>query len=108
MNSLSSLPTEAPAPSLVSRDSVVAGRFIHRRNLRRFAIPGRLNLLLVAAQMAAALAILALASRTHKPYLLIALAIVFAFVMQMGFCLAHEAVHRKLHPNRTINMGAGF
>ena len=27
--------------------------------------------------------------------------------MQMGFCLAHESVHRKLHPNRTVNIGVG-
>jgi fatty acid desaturase len=72
-----------------------------------YAIPGRLNLLLVAVQMSAAFAILTLASRVHNRYLLMTLAIVFAFVMQMGFCLAHEAVHRKLHPNRTINIGAG-
>jgi len=107
MNSSTSIPTEPAAPSLISRDGVVAGRFIHRRSLRRFAIPGRLNLLLVAVQMSAALAILAAASRAHNRYLLAALAIVFAFVMQMGFCLAHEAVHRKLHPNRTVNIGAG-
>jgi fatty acid desaturase len=35
------------------------------------------------------------------------LAVSFAFVMQMGFCVAHEAVHRKLHPDGTLNMAVG-
>ncbi len=86
---------------------MAAGRFINKRNMAQYAIPGRLNLLLVAVQMSAAFAILAAASRTHNFYLLGGLAIVFAFVMQMGFCLAHESVHRKLHPNRTVNIGVG-
>ncbi len=28
--------------------------------------------------------------------------------MQMGFCLAHEAVHSKLHSNRRLNLGMGI
>jgi fatty acid desaturase len=80
------------------------GRFVSRRDMAHCAIPGRLNLSLVALQMLAAFAILAAASHTHSRYLL---AIGFAFVMQMGFCLAHEAVHRNVHPNRNINVGAG-
>ena len=75
--------------------------------MAHYAIPGRLNLLLVALQMSAAFGILAAASHTHSRDLLAVLAIGFAFVMQMSFCLAHEAVHRKLHPNRTTNVGVG-
>ncbi len=75
--------------------------------MAKYAIPGKLNLLLVTLQMSTAFAILAAASHAHSRYLLAVLAIGFAFVMQMGFCLAHEAVHRKLHPNRTINVGVG-
>ncbi len=101
--------TSAPPPeSRISRDGVTAGRYIHRRNLVQFAIPGKLNVFLVFTQMSAALSILTLASHATNRYWLIALAIVFAFVMQMGFCLAHEAVHRKLHRNRTINLGMGI
>jgi fatty acid desaturase len=72
-----------------------------------YPIPGRLNLLLVIVQVSAAFAILTAASRSQSRYLLAALAVSFAFVMQMGFCLAHEAVHCKLHRNRTLNLGLG-
>lgn len=107
MSSVPTMRVDQPTPSLISRDGVLAGRFINKRNMRHFAIPGKLNLLLVALQMSAAFAVLTAASHAHSRYLLATLAIVFAFVMQMGFCLAHEAVHRKLHPNRTINIGVG-
>jgi len=30
-----------------------------------------------------------------------------ALVMQLGFCLAHEAVHSKLHPNHNVNEALG-
>ena len=86
---------------------MVAGRFVHRRSLAHYAIPGRLNLLLVGVQMSAAFAILTAASHARNLYLMVALAIIFAFAMQMGFCLAHESVHRKLHPNRIINISVG-
>jgi fatty acid desaturase len=76
--------------------------------LAKCAIPGKLNLLLVAIQMLTAFALLALASHVHNRYLVAPLAVLFAFVMQMGFCLAHEAVHRKLHKNRTVNTGTGI
>ena len=85
----------------------MAGRWVSRRSLAKYAIPGRLNLLLVAIQMLAAFSILALASHVHAYYLVAALAVVFAFVMQMGFCLAHESVHRKLHKNRAVNIWVG-
>lgn len=93
--------------SLMTREEAAAGNFIHKRNSKRYPIPGSLNLLLVVSQMTAAFAILTAASRTHSRPLICALAVCFAFVMQMGFCLAHEAVHRKLHRNGTINIGAG-
>jgi len=92
-------------PPSVSMEGMAEGRFVSRRDMAHHAIPGRSNLLLVALQMSAAFAILAAASHTHGRYLLVVLAIGFAFVMQMGFCLTHEAVHRKVHPNRTINVG---
>jgi fatty acid desaturase len=58
--------------------------------------------------MFVALTILTAASHTKNFYLLAILAIIFAFIMQMGFCLAHEAVHRKLHRNRKLNAGMGI
>ncbi len=93
--------------ALVARDGHAAGQYVHRRNRTQFPIPGRLNLVLVALQVAAGFTLLALASYTRSPWLLAATALAFAFAMQMGFCLAHEAVHRKLHPNRTINLSVG-
>lgn len=87
---------------------MVAGRLIDKRKMAQYAIPCKLNLLLVTGQMLAAFAVLTLASRARSYYLVTALTIVFAFVMQMGFCLAHEAVHRKLHTNHALNIGAGI
>jgi fatty acid desaturase len=97
---------EVAAP-LISGERVAAGQFVHRRNRTQYPIPGTMNLWLAAAQMSAAFTVLGLASRVHSAYLLAALAVAFAFVMQMGFCLAHEAVHRKLHSDRRVNLGVG-
>lgn len=83
------------------------GRFVSKRDMAHYAIPGRLNLFPVALQMSTAFAILAAASHTRGRYLFAVLAISSAFVMQMGFCLAHEAAHRKVHPNGTSNVGVG-
>ena len=93
--------------ALVAQHGAAAGQYIHRHNRHQFPIPGRLNLALAAVQVAVAFAILAVASHTRSPWLIAALAAGFAFVMQLGFCLAHEAVHRKLHPNRDINLAVG-
>lgn len=101
-------PKRLSGPPLLSKEAVDAGRWIPRRNDRRFPIPGRLNVLLTCAQMMAALAILTAASHTRNFYFLAGLAISFAFTMQMGFCLAHEAVHRKLHRNRRLNISLGI
>jgi fatty acid desaturase len=87
---------------------VAEGRYIPRRNKAEYPIPEKLNLFLVGLQLASAFALLAFASRTRSPYLLAVLAVCFALVMQMGFALAHEAVHRKLHHNHRLNMGLGI
>jgi len=104
---LASRPDHLATP-LISKETAAAGKWIPRRKDGRYPIPGRLNLLLSSSQMLAALAILTAASHTRKFYLLAALAISFAFTMQMGFCLAHESVHRKLHRNRRLNVGMGI
>ncbi len=99
---------DGTAPPLISNEAAAAGQWIPRRKDRRYPIPGRLNLLLMSVQMMGALAILTVASRTNNFYLLTASAISFAFIMQMGFCLAHEAVHRKLHRNPRLNVAMGI
>lgn len=97
-----------PLEPLRTKEAATAGRMLVRRNKARYPIPGTLNLLLAAVQISVAFAVLILASRTHSALPLTLLAISFAFVMQMGFCIAHEAVHRKLHGNARLNLGVGI
>lgn len=84
-------------------DAWQQGAEIVTDDFRRFPIPNALNIVLAAAQMALALLVLAAASRVTSLAALLGLAIAFAFVMQAGFCLAHEAAHRKLNANRRAN-----
>jgi fatty acid desaturase len=99
---------ETAAPPLISNEAAAAGQWISQRKNRRYPIPDRLNLVIAAVQMSTALAVLSAASHTKNSYLIAGLAISFAFTMQMGFCLAHEAVHRKLHSDRRLNVGMGI
>lgn len=99
---------DPPAPPLISDETVAAGKWIPRHNDKRYPIPGRLNLLLTAVQASTAFVILTAASNTKNLYSLIGLAISFAFIMQMGFCLAHEAVHRKTHRDPRLNLSMGI
>ena len=67
-----------------------------------YPIPAMLNSVLTMTLALGAMALLWTAS--HTSGLLFAIAIVaFAFWMQMGFSLLHEAEHNKLHPNRAVN-----
>lgn len=101
-------PIDRSGTPLISSEQVAAGQWISRRNRSEFPIPERLNLALVAAQMALALGVLTAASHSQNRFVIAGFAVAFAFVMQMGFCLAHEAVHRKLHGNRRVNLGTGI
>jgi fatty acid desaturase len=96
----------APSP-LISEERVIAGQWVSRRNRAQYPIPAALNLSLAGLQLCVAFLVLSLVSRTYSAILLAGLAVAFAFVMQMGFCLAHEAVHRKLHPNPRLNLSVG-
>lgn len=109
MTQSASVPQQsAPIEPLRTKDAATAGRPVVRRNRAQYPIPGMLNLVLATAQFCAALAVLTLASCTHRTLPLILSAIAFAFVMQMGFCIAHESVHRKLHGNARVNLGVGI
>ena len=67
-----------------------------------YPIPAALNVALTIALAAGAIALLWLAS--HASGALFAAAVLgFAFWMQMGFSLLHEAEHGKLHPDRFVN-----
>ncbi len=90
-----------------SDEKVASGKFFVRLDRDLYKIPGTLNLFLSAIQFFAALGILSFCSLSTHLLVRGSLAILFAFVMQTGFCLAHEAVHRKLHPNRSVNLSFG-
>ena len=73
----------------------------------RYSIPNRVNVTVFVAQVCASLACLAIASRLQGTWMLVP-AVVFAFVMQTGFSLLHEAEHKKLHASRRLNDLMGF
>jgi len=106
-NGPSSPGAETLVPPLISKEQAAAGRWIPHRNSELYPIRSRLNLVLTGMQVTVALGILTAASHAVNPYLLAGLAIIYAFTMQMGFCLAHEAVHSKLHHGRKLNLGLG-
>jgi hypothetical protein len=93
---------------LVSRRAIEEGSLIPRRDGASYPIPETLNLSLVAVQMMAALGLLAVGAHARSLTKAGLLAVAFAFVMQMGFCLAHEAVHGKLHRRKNVNEGLGI
>jgi len=101
-------PSDQRVSPLITRETASAGRWIPRPRSRQYPIPNRFNIVLTVGQMLTALAILAAASHTKSFYVLAGLAISYAFIMQMGFCLAHESVHRKLHRHRRLNIGMGI
>lgn len=74
---------------------------------KRFPIPNLLNGVLSVMQLAVSLGLLAVMSRTAS-WVFWASAVAFAFVMQMGFSLIHEAQHNKLHAHSAVNEGLGI
>jgi fatty acid desaturase len=69
-------------------------------------IPGRLNLLILAASLSGISACLWLASHTPWPVALVA-AVIFALLNNTNYALMHEAVHRHFHPVGWVNEAAG-
>lgn len=72
-------------------------------NPRRYAIPDRLNVvlvILVSVSLASLFAWLAQAQRAES---IVAATALFAFVFQTNFALFHEAGHHKLHSNPRLN-----
>src|SRR5580704_3271979 len=89
------------------RDAVAQGYFIRQSDSDRYPIPTKLNVALAAFQISAALALLGAASHSKSLWVTVLLAVAFSFVMQLGFCLAHEAAHDKLHARSNVNEGLG-
>ena len=90
------------------REAVAQGHFIRQSDSDQYPIPGKLNVGLAAGQIVAAFALLGAASQARSFWVAGLLAVVFAFIMQLGFCLAHEAVHGKLHARANVNEGVGI
>lgn len=74
---------------------------------RNYPIPGRLNLTIAAAQLAALLGLLWGAGRSAGPWSLLALAAAYGLVMNSGYAMLHEAEHGSLHGDRFVNDLAG-
>ncbi len=70
-------------------------------------IPNRLNLLLVAVVMAAAVALLWLGSRAQTWYAVLAVGVAFSYVLLTNYALLHEATHLNLHRSRRWNYMLG-
>jgi fatty acid desaturase len=98
-------PEEGP---LNTKKALAEGSLLPRTDALSYPIPGRLNVFLVVIQVSAAFAVLAAASHAATLLGSASLGVVFAFVMQLGFCLAHEAVHGKLHDHHSANLGFGI
>lgn len=72
-------------------------------NARNYPIPAKLNIFLCCAVVTLCLLLLWGAGRTHGAWPLLLLAIAYAFVMNTGYALCHEAEHDMLHPNPAVN-----
>jgi fatty acid desaturase len=71
-----------------------------------FPIPGRLNLLIAAAQVSTLLALLWLSAAASGWWLAV-VALGYGLVMNSAYAMLHEAQHGILHPDRRINEVAG-
>jgi fatty acid desaturase len=89
-------------------EAVAQGHFIRESDLARYPIPNILNVCLAAVQITAAFALLGAASHAKSLWVTGLLAVVFSLIMQLGFCLAHEAAHAKLHAISNVNEGLGI
>ncbi len=69
-------------------------------------LPGGLNLALLALASSLAMVLLAAASHSSGPVVLL-YALVFSYVNHMMYALLHEAVHNAFHPVKWVNDAAG-
>ncbi len=72
-----------------------------------YPIPAKLNLAIVAAQLASLAAIFAATARATSLWQLLALAAVMGIVGNSIYSIIHEAEHRMLHPTKWVNDGLG-
>src|SRR5438552_11183665 len=96
------LPTMTSAPSSFATPAALAGPPAD------MPIPNRLNLALVIVIFAAAVALLWLGSAVEKWYSVLAVGIVFSYVLLTNYALLHEAAHGNLHSSSRINFWLGL
>lgn len=70
-------------------------------------IPGRLNLLLSAVSITGCLLMLWVASHTSSVLVFAGSAVLFSYLNNTVFALFHEAEHKILHPNESVNEWVG-
>jgi fatty acid desaturase len=70
-------------------------------------IPDRLNLALVAAVFATAVALLWLGSHVEPWYAVLGVGVVFSYVLLTNYALLHEATHDNLHSRPHVNHALG-
>jgi len=93
---------------LIFREAVAEGHFVRQTDSTSYPIPGNLNVFLAVAQIIVSFVLLGAASHAKTFWSIGLLAVVFAFSMQLGFGLAHEAAHSKLHARSDVNEGLGI
>jgi fatty acid desaturase len=71
-------------------------------------IPGRLNVAITVAVVASAIGLLWLGSRLETWYGVLAVGVLFSYVLLTDYALLHEASHGNLHPNTRVNYWLGF
>jgi fatty acid desaturase len=93
---------------LIFREAVEQGHFVHQSDANQYPIPGTLNAVLAVGQIVLSFALLGAASHARTLWVTALFAVAFAFFMQLGFGLAHEAAHSKLHSRPAVNEGLGI
>lgn len=98
----------SPAMRALTSQAIAEGSMVRGLETERYPIPEILNRVLVVIHLCSALAILHAASHAQSVSTLLVWCAAFAFVMQFGFCLVHEAVHGKLQRSRRLNLALGI
>jgi fatty acid desaturase len=93
---------------LIFREAVAQGHFVRQSDPNQYPIPGTLNTVLAVGQIVLSFALLGAASHARALWVTALFALAFAFFMQLGFGLAHEAAHSKLHSRPAVNEGLGI
>src|SRR5438445_5483807 len=71
-------------------------------------ISARLNVVITAVVVVAAVSLLWVGSRVEAWYAVVAVGVAFSYVLLTNYALLHEASHGNLHPDARINYWLGF